>query len=110
MGETWMVDGEASVMMMAMIPSKFLVPTGCQNGVYGSESRFFVVAAQQNSLWKNVDPPPEFLGQEATYRRKGRPRGCPSRPHPSQVRPGLAHAARGYGPPWPHSVSSSDSV
>ena len=55
-GETWMVDGEASVMMMAMILSKFPVLVGCQNEVSGSESRLLVVAAQQNSFWKNVDP------------------------------------------------------
>jgi hypothetical protein len=47
MGESWMVDGETSVMMMAMISSKSLM----MNGVSGSESRFLVVAAQQNSIW-----------------------------------------------------------
>src|SRR3954468_20616954 len=74
MRETWMVDEEALLMMMAMILSKFLVPAGCQNGVSGFESWFLVVAAQRNSFWKNDDP--RFLGQEATYRRRGRPRGC----------------------------------
>src|SRR3954463_13379553 len=97
MGETWMVDGEASVMMVAMILSKFPVLAGCQNGVSGSESRFLVMAAQRNSFWKNVDPP-EILGQEATYRRRGRTRGCLRRPHPLQARPGLARAVGGVGP------------
>ena len=60
MGESWMVDVEASVMMMAMIsfesPSRqsarteFLVP----------ELGFLVAAAKRNSFWKNVNPPPQF--------------------------------------------------
>ena len=40
MGEAWMVDGEASVVMMAMISSKFPVPAGCQNGVSDPEIGF----------------------------------------------------------------------
>jgi hypothetical protein len=31
---------------------QYPVPTGCQNGVSGSESRFLVVAAQRNSIWE----------------------------------------------------------
>src|SRR4051812_35360882 len=96
-GETWMVDGEVLVMMMAMILSKFPVMAGCQNGVSSFESRFLVVAAQRNSFWKTSTPPPKFLGQKATYRRRERPRVCLGRPHPLQARPGLARAAGGCG-------------
>jgi hypothetical protein len=28
------------------------VPTGCQNGVSGSESRFLMAAAQRKSIWE----------------------------------------------------------
>ena len=50
MGKTWVVDGEALLMMMAMILSKFLVPAGCPNRVSGSESWFLVAATEQNSF------------------------------------------------------------
>src|SRR4051812_2032191 len=98
MRETWMVDGEALVMMVAMILSKSPVPAGCQNGVSGSESRFLVEAARRNTFYKNVETP-QFLGQEASYRRRGRPRGCLGWPHPLQARPGLDRAAGVCGAP-----------
>ena len=72
---------------------QFLVPAGCQNGVSGAVSWNLVVAAEQNSFWKNVDPP-EFLGQKASYRRRGRPRG----------------RLGGVAIPWPSSVSYSGFV
>jgi hypothetical protein len=49
MGESWMVDGETSVMMVMKISSK---SPGFQNGVSGSESRFLMVAAQPKSIWE----------------------------------------------------------
>jgi hypothetical protein len=64
-----------------------------------------VVAAQQNSIWKNVEPP-QFLGSGTLCRRKEGSR----RPHhllrvlPWPARPG------GVGPSWLVSVSSSGSV
>jgi hypothetical protein len=33
------------------------IPAGCQNGVSSSESRFLMVAAQQNSIWENAISP-----------------------------------------------------
>ena len=39
LGESWMVDVEALVMMMAMISSNSPVPAGCQNGVSGPRNR-----------------------------------------------------------------------
>src|SRR3954468_7449262 len=88
MRETSVVDGDALVMTMAMILSKFPVPAGCQNGVSGSEF-WFLVAAEQNSFWKTIDPPPRFLGRKATYMRRGRPRGCLGWLHPLGM--GRAH-------------------
>src|SRR3954465_6959795 len=84
MRETSVVDGDALVMTMAMILSKFSVLAGCQNGVSGSESWFLVAAAERTSFWKTIDPP-EFLGQKATYRRGGRPRSCLGWPNPLQA-------------------------
>ena len=55
-----MVDGDALVMTMAMILSKFLVPAGCRNGVFGSESWFLMVVAERNSSLENVEPPSVF--------------------------------------------------
>src|SRR3954471_12559344 len=86
MRETSVVDGDALVMTMAMILSKFPVPAGCQNGVSRSESWFLVAAVERNSFWKTIEPP-SFLGRKATYRRRGRPRGCLGWLHPPQARP-----------------------
>jgi hypothetical protein len=46
MEESWMVDGETSVMMMAMISSKSSSRQGARMEFSGSESQFLVVAAQ----------------------------------------------------------------
>src|SRR4051812_19180054 len=81
MRETSVVDGDALVMTMAMILSKFPVPARCQNGVSGSESWFLVEAAEWNSFWK-LSNPSRFLGRKATYRRRGRPRSCLGWQHP----------------------------
>src|SRR4051812_18539945 len=86
MRETSVVDGDAFVMTMVMILSKFPVPAGCQNGVSGSESWFLVAAAERNSFWKTIEHP-SVLGRKATYRRRGRPRGCLGWLHPLQARP-----------------------
>src|SRR4051812_33237251 len=107
MRETSVVDGDVLVMTMAMILSKFPVPAGCQNGVFGSESWFLVAAAERNSFWKTIDPP-RFLGRKATYRRIGRPRGCLGWLRPLLgTTSGGAAPGRGVGPPCPFSVSSS---
>ena len=75
---------------------QFPVLAGCQNGVFGAVSWNLVVTAERNSFWKNVDPP-EFLGQKATYRRRGRPRGSLGRPDHPLARLGPARAARWCG-------------
>src|SRR3954454_20716857 len=99
MRETSVVDGDALVMTMAMILSKFPVPAGCQNGVSGSESWFLVAAAERNSFWKTIDPSPMFLGQKATYRRGGRLRRCLGWPNLPQARGQWARAWGGSGAP-----------
>ena len=60
MGESWMVDGEASVMMMAMISSKSPSRQGARTEFLVAETGFLSVAAKRNSLWKNVEPPDVF--------------------------------------------------
>ena len=92
-----MVDGEAMVMMIAMISSNspsrqgarmdFLVPN-C--GMWWWR--------RNGTLSVKTSTPPEFLGEEATYRQRGRPRGQPRWPHHPQARPGLARVARWCGP------------
>ena len=59
MGESWMVDGEASV-MMAMISSKSPSRQGARTEFVVAELGFLSVAAKRNSLWKNVEPPSVF--------------------------------------------------
>ena len=39
---------------------QFPVPAGCQNGVSGAVSWNLVVAAERNSVLKNVEPPGVF--------------------------------------------------
>src|SRR3954463_14962202 len=100
MRETSVVDGDAFVMTMVMILSKFPIPAGCQNGVSGSESWFLVAAAERNSFWKTIKPP-RFLGREESYRRRGRPRGCLGWLHPPRRDQRWAYAWQGCGPPRP---------
>ena len=57
MGESWMVDVETSVMMMAMISSNSPSRQGARTEFLVAESGFLSVAAKRNSLWKNVEPP-----------------------------------------------------
>ena len=111
MGESWLVDVETSVMMMAMISSKSPSRQGARTEFLVAELGFLVAAAKRNSLWKNVKPrPPLFLGHEASYsRRRGRVglRGGHTTP-----RRGLTWLAPrpGVGPSWHFSVPSSGSV
>ena len=60
MGESWMVDGEASVMMMAMISSNSPSRQGARTEFLVSAIGFLVVAAQRTSFWKNFEPPVSF--------------------------------------------------
>ena len=57
MGESWMVDGEAAVMMMAMISSNSPSRQGARMEFLVAELVFLSVVAERNSLWKYVEPP-----------------------------------------------------
>jgi hypothetical protein len=76
---------------------QFPVPAWCQNGASGSELGFLIVAAQRNSLWKNVKPTTVFRSG-ALYMPKEVSRRWPRRPHHPQARPRVARAARWCGP------------
>jgi hypothetical protein len=69
------------------------VPTGCQNGVSGSESQFLMEAAQQKSIWAKRRTPAPFRS-EGICRRKEGSRWRPRRSHNRWVRPCLGRA------PW----------
>ena len=58
MGESWMVDGEASVMMMTMISSNSPSRQGARTEFLVAESGFLSAAAKRNSLWKERRTPP----------------------------------------------------
>src|SRR3954471_11437692 len=96
MKDTSVVDGDALVMIL----SKFPVPAGFQNGVSVSESWFLVAAAERNSFWKTIEPT-RFLGQKATYRHRGRPRGAWGGCTPLGAASGGPAPGRGVGPHAP---------
>jgi hypothetical protein len=98
MGESWMVDGEASVMMMAMISSNSPSRQGARTEFLVAELEFLSVAAKQNSSLENVEPPDVFRSQ-AICSPKERSRGARRRPHHPQARPSLARAWARCGPP-----------
>jgi hypothetical protein len=93
MEESWMVDGEASVMMMVMISSK-------SPSRQGARTEFVV---PNRGLWwwrcggtlsgKNVEPPDLFMS-EGICRRKEGSRRLLGRPHHPLARLGLARTTR----------------
>jgi hypothetical protein len=109
MGESWMVDGETSVMMMAMISSKspsrqgarmeFLVP-----------NRGFWWWRRSETLSGKTSNPPDYFRSEPICRWKEGLRQWLGRPHHTLVRPGLARATRWCEPLVALSVSYSGSV
>ena len=60
MGESWMVDVEALVMMMVMISSNSPSRQGARTELLVPGIGFLVVAAQRTSFWKNFEPPRKF--------------------------------------------------
>src|SRR3954453_9958357 len=88
LGESWMVDVEALVMMMAMISSVSPSRQGARTEFLVPGIGFLVVAAQRTYFAKISEPPRDFSSRRS-YRRKGRPRRCRRRPDATQVRPGL---------------------
>ena len=83
------------VMMMAMISSNSPPRQGARME--------FLVLFRGIWWWRGSGTPsgksrpPEFLGQKASYRRRGRPRGCLGRPDHPLVRLGLARMAKWCG-------------
>ena len=95
-----MVDGEAMVMMMAMISSNSPSRQGARME--------FLVLFRGIWWWRRsgtpsgkTSNPPEFLGQKASYRRRGRPRGCLGPSHHALARPVLARAWGVWPAPGP---------
>ena len=109
MGESWMVDGEASVMMMAMISSNSPSRQGARTEFLIPELGFSVAAALRNSSWKNRLSPGVFMSMTLSSLKGARGGGRGGHTMP---RRGLGWGAppRGVGPSWPASVSSSGSV
>jgi hypothetical protein len=60
MEESWMVDGEASMMAMAMISSKSSSRQGARTELLVPGLGFLVAVEQRNSFRKNVEPPLGF--------------------------------------------------
>ena len=109
MGESWMVDGEASVMVMAMISSKSPSRQGARTEFLVPNWGFWW-RLRSGTFSGKTSNPPLFLGHGASYsRRRGRVEVGGGHTTP---RRGLAWAAPrpGVGPSWLFSVSSSGSV
>ena len=62
-GEIWMVDGEALVMMMAMISSNSRSRQGARME-FLTPRRGFAMAAEFRKGFMESDYPPSFLGRE----------------------------------------------
>src|SRR3954453_4903210 len=68
MGESWMVDGEALVTMLAMISYDSPSRQGARKEFLVPEIGFLVLAAQRTSFWKIFEPLVSFTSR-ASYRR-----------------------------------------
>src|SRR3954451_13473028 len=79
LGDSWMVDVEALVMMTAMI--SFVSPSrqGARTEFLVPGIGFLVVAVQRTCFAKSSEPPRDFTSRRS-YRRNGRPRWCRRRP------------------------------
>ena len=96
MGETWMVDGEALVMMIATISSNSLSRQGARTE-FLTPGRGFAMAAEFRKGIVKVIIPSMFLGQKGLSSRKSVARGCSTRPHHVVARPRFPHAATWCG-------------
>ena len=94
MGESWMVDGEASVVMMAMISSNSSSRRGTRTEFLVPELGFSVAAELGSVSGKSVDPPLVFRSRGLSS-QKGVARWCPRRPRHPQARPTSGRAG-----PW----------
>src|SRR3954453_23659934 len=91
LGESWMVDVDALVMMMAMMSSVSPSWQGARTEFLVPGIGFLVVVAQRTCFAKSSEPPHDFTSRRS-YRRKWRPARCRRRPYASPARPGLARA------------------
>jgi hypothetical protein len=97
MGESWMVDEEASVMMMAMISSNSPSQQGARREFLVPKRGFWWWRRSGTLSGKNAEPPPVFRSGTLCRQKEGS-RRWPRRPHHPLARPGLAHATRWCGP------------
>jgi hypothetical protein len=97
MGESWMVDAETSVMMMAMISSNTLSRQGAKTEFLVPNHGFWWWQHNRTLSGKNAKPPGVFRS-EAICRRKEGSRRWLRRPHHPLAWPGLARATRWCGP------------
>jgi hypothetical protein len=109
MGESWMVDGEASVMMMAMISSNSSSRQGARTEFLVPNWGFWWWRSRGTLSGKKSDPPLFLARGLYVCERRARGGGQGGRTTPRRdlgwpTRPG------GVGPSWPISVSSSGSV
>jgi hypothetical protein len=93
MGESWMVDGEVSVMMMVMISSNSPSRKGARTEFLYPNHGFWWWRRNGTLSGKNVEPP-LFFRPETLCRRKEGSRW----PRQPQAWPGLARATRWCGP------------
>ena len=75
-----------------MARGHFPVPAGCQNRDFLSPESPLRWRRRSGTFRGKTSNPSKFLGQKASYRRRGRPRGCLGPPHQALARPGLARA------------------
>jgi hypothetical protein len=97
MGESRMVDGETSVMMMAMISSKSPSRQGAKMEFLVPNRGFWWWQCSRTLFGKNAKPP-MFLGQRVYAGGRRGSRRWPRRPHHPLAQPSLAHATRGCEP------------
>jgi hypothetical protein len=105
MGESWMIDGEALVMMMAMISSQSPSRWGARTEFLILNRDFWWWRRSGTLSGKNTEPP--ILSGQKVYVGRRRGRGGLTTP-----RHGLAWPAPpgGVSPSWPPSVSYSGSM
>jgi hypothetical protein len=91
MGESWMVDGGTSVMMVMKISSKSPSRQGARTEFLVLNRGFWWWRRSGTLSGKNAIPP-DIFRSEGICRRKEKSRRRPSRPHNRWARPGLGRA------------------
>ena len=94
-----MVDGDDGGDRWRWLRGHFPIPAGCRNRDFLSPESPLRWRRRSRTFCGKTSNPPKFLGQKASYRRRGRPRGCLGPPHHALARPGSARAWGGCGQP-----------